>query len=83
LYCKICAGQEKPSDAIVFSTTVTGDFVTNFSGGIKKGFTYIGKEELTLGFNTDKAKWWKNGFFFVHGLNTHGNGSSANLTCDL
>jgi len=83
LYCKICAGQEKPDDAIVFSTTVTGEFITNFSGGIKKGYTYVGKEELTLGFNTEKGKWWRNGFFFVHGLNTHGNGPSANLTGDL
>lgn len=81
--CLISFGQKKFGDAIEFSTTVTGDFVNNFDGGIKRGFLYIGKEELTMGLNTDKASLWKNGYLFIHGLNTHGDGPSENLVGDL
>jgi len=75
--------QSKLAEAIEFNTTVTGDFVINGFGGIKQGFTYIGKEDLLFGLNTETAGWWKNGYFFVHGLNTHGVGPSEKFTGDL
>lgn len=76
-------GQSKFSDALQFNTSFTGDFVINFSGGLKRGYTYIGKEDLTVAFNTEQAGLWRNGNLFLHGLNTHGNGPSATLTGDL
>ncbi|HEY4789543.1 MAG TPA: carbohydrate porin [Bacteroidales bacterium] len=83
LLSQVSEGQQKFSDGIGFSTTVTGDFVKNFDGGTKRGFTYLGKEELTFDLNTSKAGLWKNGHLFIHGLNTHGKGPSENLTGDL
>jgi len=75
--------ESKLKEAFEFETTVVGDFVTNFTGGIKKGSTYIGIESLALSFDTEKGRLWKNGSFFIHGLITHGDGPSATLTGDL
>jgi porin len=75
--------ENKLSEAFDFETTIVGDFVTNFSGGIKKGNTFIGIESLALSFDTEKGRLWKNGNFFVHGLITHGDGPSSALTGDL
>ncbi|MHC1704955.1 MAG: carbohydrate porin [Tenuifilaceae bacterium] len=74
--------KSKLSEAVEFGTTVTGDFISNMKGGIKKGETYIGMESLTFEFNTEKAGLWKNGTFFLHGLNAHGTGPSSLLTGD-
>ncbi len=76
-------GQTKFSDAFKFSTSVNSDFVVNFSGGLKQGYTYLGKEDISLTFNTRDAGLWKNGTLFLHGINTHGNGPSETLTGDL
>jgi porin len=82
-WIKPALSQEKFSDGIDFSTSVTGDFIINFNGGIKKGFTFIGKEDLNFGLNTTSAGLWENGYLFIHGLNTHGQGPSEKLTGDL
>lgn len=76
-------GQESPDDLIEFSTIVTGDVVNNFGGGIKRGSSFIGKEELMLSVNTEKTKLWKDGCFFVHALNTHGVEPSIHLIGDI
>lgn len=75
--------QNKFTNAFTFNTQVTGDFIYNFKGGIKTGYTYIGMEDFSLEFNTGDAGWWENGTFFIHGLNAHGKGASAFLTGDL
>lgn len=75
--------QNKFGDAIEFSTNVTGDFAINFMGGVKQGFTYIGKEDFSIELNTESAGLWKNGTFFVRGLNTHGIGPSEKFTNDF
>lgn len=73
----------KLSDAFEFEVNVLGDFIVNFNGGISQGTTYIGLESITLMVDTEKAGIWKNGTFFIHGLNTHGKGLSETLTGDL
>jgi porin len=80
---QVSLGQSKLADAVEFTTTVTGDFIINFQGGVKTGYTYLGKEDLNLGLDTEAAGLWKNGYFFVHGLNTHGIGPSEQFTNDL
>lgn len=76
------AQKNKLTDAFTFGTEVTGDFIVNMDGGIKKGHTYIGLESLTLEFDTETGGLWKGGTFFLHGLNTHGAGPSSSLTGD-
>lgn len=60
-----------------------GDVVSNFSGGIKKGTTYLGLLNVKAGFDTEAAKWWKGGQLFVNVGNTHGGQPSANLVGDF
>lgn len=60
-----------------FETSYVGDLFYNFYGGIKKGDTYLGMVNLTIGFNTEDAGWWKGGEIFVNAANTHGGEPSA------
>jgi Carbohydrate-selective porin len=83
LSCLSAFGQESPKDLLEINTAITGDLVTNFSGGIKQGSSYIGKEEITLSFNAEKARLWKDGCFFIHALNTHGTEPSIHYTGDI
>jgi len=80
---RISFSQNSFYDAFSFETTVTGDFIYNFSGGIKTGYTYIGMEDFAISFDTEAAKMWKNGNLFIHALNAHGIGPSTKLTGDL
>lgn len=74
---------QKFVDGINFSTKVNGDFILNHTGGIKRGYTYIGMEDFTISLSTGSAGWWKGGNFFLHGFNSHGKGISENYTGDL
>lgn len=66
-----------------FEASYIGDVVRNFSGGIKKGTTYLGLANLKAGFDTEAANWWKGGSFFVNVGNTHGGEPSATLVGDF
>ena len=39
----------------------TGDLVSNLSGGIRKGATYLGLANVSLEFNPEKAGLWQIG----------------------
>ncbi len=65
------------------NATYKGDFVSNFSGGIKTGSTYLGLTDLFVSFDAEKAGLWEGGQFLVHGANTHGGEPSANLVGDF
>lgn len=73
----------KKEPAILISGLYTGDIVSNFSGGIKKGTVYLGLVNLKGDFNTEIANWWKGGEVFVNIGNTHGGEPSANLVGDF
>ncbi len=64
---------------LYFGASYTGDVVSNFSGGIKRGTNYLGFATLQAGFDTQKAGWWKGGESFVKLANTHGDEPSATL----
>lgn len=66
-----------------FNASYIGDWVTNFHGGIKTGSTYLGLANLKIGFNTEKAHWWKGGSFFINAANTHGGQPSTTLVGDF
>lgn len=69
--------------ALQFHASYTGDVVSNFSGGIKKGTTYLGLVNAKLDFNTERAHFWKGGELFVNLANTHGGQPSTNLVGDF
>ena len=66
-----------------FNASYVGDIVSNFSGGIKKGTTYLGLANLKAGFDTETASWWKGGRLFVNIGNTHGGEPSSTLVGDF
>jgi len=66
-----------------FNVSYTGDVVSNFSGGIKRGTTYLGLANIKAGFNTETAAWWKGGRLFVNIGNTHGGEPSSTLVGDF
>ena len=71
------------SDAFLFKTSYTADNVTNFRGGIKTGSTYLGMANIRIGFDSEKAGWWKGGQFFTNAANTHGSSPSTQLLGDM
>jgi porin len=74
--------QEKKSP-FTFGASYVGDVVGNFAGGIKTGAAYMGLVNVTLGFDTEKAGWWRGGEFFVNGGNSHGAEPSSTLIGDF
>lgn len=69
--------------AFSFGASYIGDAVANIDGGIQTGTAYLGMANLSVGFDTEKAKWWKGGEFAANFGNTHGDEPSANLIGDL
>ncbi|MBN1182144.1 MAG: carbohydrate porin [Bacteroidales bacterium] len=68
---------------ITLEAGYVGDFLYNFDGGIKTGFTYMGVIDLGLGFETEKARLWKGGEFYLHLENTHGGSGSGSFIGDM
>jgi porin len=66
-----------------FEASYVGDVYTNAVGGLKRGGGYMGMGNLTIGFDTEKARWWKGGSFFINGATIHGKSLSENFTGDL
>jgi len=73
----------KNESPLSFEASYIGDVVSNFSGGIKTGTTYLGLANIKAGFDTERAKWWKGGTLFVNVGNTHGGEPSANMVGDF
>jgi porin len=84
LSTKISAQNDTVRESPVsFEAVYTGDFVRNFAGGIKKGSAYLGLANLKLSFDTEKARLWKGGQFFVNAANAHGSDPSTTLIGDF
>lgn len=66
-----------------FSASYIGEIVTNHSGGIRPGTNYLGLANLKMGFDTQKARLWKNGSLFINAANTHGGQPSSTLVGDF
>ncbi len=74
---------ELDKSAFDFHVSYSGDMVSNFSGGIKQGTTYLGLANIKLGFDTEQAKLWKGGNFYINAANTHGGKPSELLVGDF
>jgi len=74
---------EIKEDPLTFNAVIQGGVFRNFSGGIKTGSDYMGRIHLTLSFDTEKAGLWKNGQFFVNGVNAHGGNPTATYIGDF
>lgn len=70
------------SVALIPGAVWTGDFVANMSGGLKRGSSYLGMATITMQLNTEAARLWKNGSFYLKAANTHGAMPSSELFGD-
>jgi len=68
---------------VSFEASYIGDIVRNFSGGIKKGSSYLGLANFKISFDTKAANLWKGGELFINGANAHGGDPSADLIGDF
>jgi porin len=75
--------KKQKNEFVEFDATYTGDFLGNTLGGIKKGFRYLGFATLGVGLDTEKANWWKGGYFYINGGNTHGGTPTEELIGDF
>jgi porin len=77
------ANKEAYDGAITYNSSYIGDNLSNLSGGIKTGYSYLGMLNLNIGFSTDKAGLWKGGFSYINIANTHGGMPSERLIGDF
>ena len=75
--------ENAPESPFKFNASYTGDIVSNFSGGIKTGTTYLGLANIKAGFSTGTAGWWNGGHIFVNIGNTHGGEPSTSFVGDF
>ncbi len=66
-----------------FEGSYTGDFFANMAGGIKEGVGHLGMGNLKMGFDTEKARFWKGGSFFINGAAIYGDSPTENFVGDL
>lgn len=86
LPCSLLLAQENEKEyncPFAFHACYTGDVVSNFSGGLKRGTTYLGLANLKATFDTQKAGWWSKGTFFLNFANTHGGKPSEEFVGDF
>ncbi|MFH0734677.1 MAG: carbohydrate porin [bacterium] len=78
--------QERGSEKIVpikYQGSYVIDLVNNINGGKKTGFSYLGRVNLRLSFETQSANLWNNGEFLVNIINTHGGTPTDKLVGDF
>jgi porin len=80
--CGIC-GAIHAQKTFSIGASYVGDSYYNATGGHKTGGGYLGMANLTLGFDTEKARWWRGGTFFVNGASIHGKSLTENYLGDL
>lgn len=74
------ANQQQP---LTIHSSYIGEVLTNHKGGIKTGTCYQGMANLTLSFNTQKARLWKGGTFYINAAHTHGGNPSEQFIGDF
>ena len=77
------SADDKKDSIFKFHASYTGDLVSNFTGGIKQGTTYLGLINIKGELNTGFIKCWKGGSFLVNIANTHGGQPSKTLVGDF
>ncbi|MDR0940646.1 MAG: carbohydrate porin [Bacteroidales bacterium] len=79
------AQQELPEkeNPFSFEASYVGDAYGNAAGGLKTGGGYMGMGNMKIGFDTEKARWWKGGSFFINGASIHGKSLSEEFLGDL
>ncbi|VBB48447.1 Carbohydrate-selective porin OprB [uncultured Paludibacter sp.] len=75
--------ENESENSLTFAASYVGDNVANLSGGIKKGYTYLGFANFEIALDIEKAGLWKGGQFFINAANTHGGTPTETLFGDI
>jgi porin len=76
-------GQSEKENPFAFEASYLGDTYYNAAGGVKTGGGFMGMANIRLGFDTEKAGWWRGGTLLVNGSSIHGRSLSENYLGDL
>ncbi len=75
--------QSEKQNPFSFEGSYTGDAYYNATGGLKIGGGFMGMGNIKISFDTEKARWWKGGSFFINGASIHGKSLTENFLGDL
>jgi len=84
--CSIYArkpSKKNKNQPVSFEVSYVADNVNNITGGIKTGSCYLGLANMMLEFDTEKARLWNGGRFYINAANTHGNEPSKYFIGDV
>jgi len=70
-------------DKLVIEASYTGDASYNLTGGIKRGFSYMGMANVQVSHSTGKKGIFRNFRSHVHAINTHSKMRLSDLTGDM
>ncbi len=79
----MCFKIEAQSQSLELNASYIGEVTRNFHGGKKTGTEYLGLANFKVTLNTEQAKLWKGGIFFLNGGNSHGGQPSSDLVGDF
>jgi porin len=79
----LLAMSQSNEKSLELSAKYTGDYAVLNNNDYKHFSVYLGNIDLTLNFNTEKAKLWKGGTLWVYVLNNHGDHPSEDYTGDI
>lgn len=75
--------KSQESTPIEFKTTILNEVTNNFSGGISRGANFNGRIGVGMGMNTEKAGWWKGGYFYLQGFAVYSGTPTSSEIGDL
>jgi porin len=75
--------KKNKNEPVSFEASYIADNVNNITGGIKTGSFYLGMANMMLGFDTEMAKRWNSGRFYMNAANTHGGRPSKYFIGDV
>ncbi len=75
--------QAKKQNPFSFEGAYVGDAYYNMTGGLKTGGGFMGIGNIKIGFDTEKARLWRGGSFFVNGASIHGKSLTDNYLGDM
>jgi len=76
-------GMHEDKTVFIFESSYVGDMLSNYSGGIERGSTYMGMIDFAATLDLEGIGLWPGGEFLVHLENTHGGTPSGELIGDL
>ncbi len=74
---------ESQSHLNTIEASVTQDMASNFYGGIKSGYAYLGLINLDFTLSSESMNLWENGTLRIHIQNTYGQTPTENLVGDI